>query len=299
MTLSGRQFPISAGGHEATIAEVGAGLRRYTVDGNDVTCRYAADEMSPKCCGATLVPWTNRIRGGAYSFDGTTYQLALTEPANGNAIHGFGRWARWDLVRHKRDRVTLRLDIVPQTGYPFEIRATVTYRLHRRDGLTVTLRARNRGTTAAPFGAGSHPYLSTRGHDLDDVVVQLPAREMLKMDKAQIPVGSRGVKGTSYDLRRGRRLRKVRMDDAFTDLVTTDGRGHAEVRTRAGGARLWFEDGFRYLQVFTKADVTPGQHGVAVEPMTCAPDAFNSGAGLITLAPGEKWRARWGIVPIT
>ncbi|HEU5265604.1 MAG TPA: aldose 1-epimerase family protein [Jatrophihabitans sp.] len=298
MARSGRQFAIKAGAHRATITEVGAGLRSYTVGGADVTCTYPADEMAPKCCGATLVPWPNRIRAGRYTFAGVDYQLAVTEPATGNAIHGLGRWSRWTPVRRDKDRVTLRLDVVPQTGYPFEVRAQVTYRLHKRTGLTVTLKVRNSGDAPAPFGAGFHPYLSTRGHALDEVVVQLPVRAILKMDKAQIPVGSRSVKGTPYDLRRGRRLRKVRMDDAFTDLITTDGRGHAEVRTSDGGARLWFDDAFGYLQVFTKADVIPGQHGVAVEPMSCAPDAFNSGAGLVVLEPGASWRGRWGITPI-
>jgi aldose 1-epimerase len=298
MALSGRQFRIRAGAHEATIVDVGAGLRSYTVGGADVTCSYPPEEMPPKCCGTTLVPWPNRIRGASYSFDGVAYQLAVTEPATGNAIHGLGRWARWTAVRRHADRVTLRLDVVPQNGYPFEIRASVTYRLHHHDGLSVTFKARNRGTNPAPFGAGAHPYLSTRGHELDETVVHLPAREVLDLDAVQIPVDSHRVAKTSFDLRRGRRLRDVRLDDAFTDLITTDGRGHAEVRGPDGGARLWFDDAFGYLQVFTKADLTPGQHGVAVEPMTCAPDAFNSGAGLVVLAPGAKWRGRWGIIPI-
>jgi aldose 1-epimerase len=298
MARSGRQFRITAGAHEAVIAEVGAGLRSYTVGGADVTCHYGADEMAPKACGATLVPWPNRIRNGRYTFDGVDYQLAVTEPATGSAIHGLGRWARWTQVHHGADRVKLRLDIVPQTGYPFEIRATITYRLHKRDGLRVTLTAGNRGDGAAPFGAGSHPYLSTRGHDLDDVTVRLPARERLELDDAQIPTGSHQVAKTPYDLRRGRKLRNLRLDDAFTDLVVTDGRGYAEVRTRDGGAQLWFDAVFGYLQAFTKAEVTPGQHGVAVEPMTCPPDAFNSGAGLLVLAPGAKWRGRWGITPV-
>ena len=298
MALSGRQFRIRAGAQEATIVDVGAGLRSYTVDGVDVTCSYPKDEMPPKCCGTTLVPWPNRIRGGRYSFDGVAYQLALTEPATGNAIHGLGRWARWTEMNASPDRVTLRLDVVPQNGYPFEVRATITYRLHADRGLTVTFTARNRGTAPAPFGAGAHPYLSTRGHDLDEVTVQLPARTVLELDDVQIPVGSQQVAKTAFDLRRGRRLHDLRLDHGFTDLTATDGRGHAEVRTRDGGARLWFDDVYEYLQVFTKADVTPGQHGVAVEPMSCAPDAFNSGAGLIVLEPGAKWRGQWGITPI-
>jgi aldose 1-epimerase len=298
MSLSGRQYIIEAGGHRATVVEVGAGLRRYTVGDADVTATYGDDVLPPKCCGTTLVPWPNRIRDGRYTFEGTTYQLALTEPATRNAIHGLGRWARWAKVRHVADQVTLRLDIVPQNGYPFEVRVETTYSVDADHGLMVTIGARNLGSGRAPFGAGSHPYLSTRGHALADTTVQLPARERLVVDDKQVPIGTRSVARTPHDLRRGRRLRAVRFDDGFGALVTHGGRGVAEVRTPGGGARLWFDETYRFLQVFTVDALTPQQAAVAIEPMTCAPNAFNTGAGLIVLEPGGTWSGSWGIVPI-
>ncbi|HKC27191.1 MAG TPA: aldose epimerase, partial [Jatrophihabitans sp.] len=161
MTATGKQYVIEAGAHRATIVEVGAGLRQYTHDGVDITATYGEDDVPPRGCGSTLVPWPNRIRDGKYTFEGTSYQLPLTEPAAHNAIHGLGRWERWTKVRQESDRVTLRLDVVPQPGYPFEVRVETTYALHPEQGLMVTLGARNLGRVRAPFGAGSHPYLST------------------------------------------------------------------------------------------------------------------------------------------
>ncbi len=289
---------IEAGAHRAAIAEVGAGLQRYAYGGVDVTCTYGDDVLPPKCCGTTLVPWPNRIRDGRYTFERVAYQLALTEPGPRNAIHGLGRWARWLKMKHTEDQVTLRLDVVPQNGYPFELRIEVTYAVHAELGLMATIGARNLGHGRAPFGAGSHPYLSTRGHALADTTVQVPAAEMLVVDDKQVPVGARSVSRTPNDLRRGKRLRALRFDDGFTGLSTADGRGVAEVRTPAGGAQLWFDETYRFLQVFTVDALTPGQAGVAIEPMTCAPDAFNSGAGLIVLEPGGGWTGSWGIVPI-
>jgi aldose 1-epimerase len=298
MTLSGQQYVIEAGGHRATVVEVGAGLQNYTFDGADVTGSYGDDELPPKGCGTTLVPWPNRIKDGKYTFDGTTYQLALTEPAARNAIHGLGRWVRWTKVRHDPDTVTLRLDVVPQNGYPFAVRVDVTYALHPEYGLRVTLAAANEGRQRAPFGAGSHPYLSTRGHALADTTVQLPARELLVVDDKQLPIGVRPVDGTDRDFRRGRRLRTVRLDDGFTGLITSDGRGVAEVRTPDGGARLWFDETYKFLQVFTRDALTRNRPAVAIEPMTCAPNAFNTGAGLIIVEPGGTWNGAWGIVPL-
>ena len=298
MSLSGRQYVIEAGRHRATVVEVGAGLQNYTYDGTDVTGSYGDDELPPKGCGITLVPWPNRIRDGKYTFEGTAYQLPLTEPAARNAIHGLGRWVRWAKVRHEPDSVTLRLDVVPQNGYPFEVRVDVTYALHAERGLRVTLAATNQGRGRAPFGAGSHPYLSTRGHALADTTLELPARELLVVDDKQLPVGVRPVAGSDRDLRRGRRLRSLRLDDGFTGLVTADGRGVAEVRTRDGGAQLWFDETFTFLQVFTRDALTPDQPAIAIEPMTCAPNAFNTGAGLIVLEPRGTWSGSWGIVPL-
>ena len=299
MSPSGRQYVLEAGGHRATVVEVGAALKRYTLDDVDVTCTYADDEMPPKACGITLVPWPNRIRNGRYSFDGADYQLAITEPASRNAIHGLGRWARWTKVRHEAEQVTLRLDIVPQTGYPFEVRVETTYTLHAQHGLMVTLGARNLGRVRAPFGAGSHPYLSTRGHALADVTLHVPARERLVLDDKQVPVGARSVAGSTHDLRRGRRLRGLRFDDGFTGLTTENGRGTAQLRTPDGGAQVWFDETFRFLQVFTADPLSRNQPGVAIEPMTCAPNAFNTGEGLIVLEPGGAWTGSWGIVPIS
>jgi aldose 1-epimerase len=88
------------------------------------------------------------------------------------------------------------------------------------------------------------------------------------------------------------------MDTGFTGLVTADGRGEAVVRTRSGGARIWFDETFGYLQVFTPDVLAQGRPAVAVEPMTCAPDAFNTGAGLIVLEPGGSWSGSWGIAPV-
>jgi aldose 1-epimerase len=301
MALTGAQFELHAGEFAATVVEVGAGLRRFTFRSIDVTAPYGPDVLPPKACGDVLVPWPNRIRGGAYTYAGTSYQLALTEPAKRNAIHGLARWVRWTPLAVAADSVTLAVDLVPQTGWVFEVRVEVTYRLSAEDGLMVSVVALNTGNAPAPFGAGFHPYLSTHGHGLDEVTVSVPAREQLLVDDAQVPIGRRSVDGSPHDLRHGRRLRELRFDDGFTDLITVDGRGDAEVRTKSGSAQVWFDEAFRYLQVFTVDDLYgdgSGLAAVAIEPMTCPADAFNTGEGVVVLLPGVPWSASWGIRPL-
>jgi aldose 1-epimerase len=295
MALSGQQYPIVAGEHLVTIAEVGATLRRYAIGGREVVEPFGVDEIAPHSSGAVLVPWPNRIRSGRYTFRGAAYQLPVAEPALGNAIHGFARWVRWRPVTLERHSATLATELVPQTGWPFAMRVQVRYALDADTGLTVTATARNDCDQPAPFGAGFHPYLALDGCPLDEVTLTVPAARRLVTDQAQIPIGEGPVDGTPYDLRDGRPLGERRFDDAFTGLSGSQ----AEVRTPTGaGARVWYDDGFGYLQVFTKPDFAGRSQAIAIEPMTCPADAFNSAAGLIVLDPGQSWTGTWGISPL-
>lgn len=298
MALTGEQFRITAGEHEATLVAIGAGLRGYSFGGIEITPTYG-EGLPPKGCGTTLVPWPNRLRGGKYTFDGVAQQAALTDPATGNAIHGLGRWARWAPVAGSENALTLGLDIPPQNGYPYEVRTEVTYALDVRYGLTVTLRAMNQGSTRAPFGAGSHPYVTTRGARLDDAQLVVPATRRLITDEKQIPVEEVDVTGTVYDLRTPKPLAGRRFDDGFTGLDPSEHKGRYEalVVTDAGSTRVWFDHAFGYVQVFTVENLVDGKSAIAIEPMTCPADAFNSGTGLIVLEPGQEWSASWGIEP--
>lgn len=298
MALTGEQFRITAGEHEATLVAIGAGLRGYSFRGVEITPTYG-EGLPPKGCGTTLVPWPNRLRGGKYTFDGVTQQAALTEPAAGNAIHGLGRWARWAPVASSENALTLGFDIPPQNGYPYEVRAEVTYALDARYGLTVTLRAINHGSTRAPFGAGSHPYVTTRGVPLDDVQLIVPATRRLITDEQQIPVEEVDVTGTLYDLRTPKPLAGRRFDDGFTGLDPSERKDRYEalVVTEVGSTRVWFDHAFGYVQVFTVENLVDGKSAIAIEPMTCPADAFNSGTALIVLEPGQEWSASWGIEP--
>ena len=294
MSLCGQVWTITDGEHRAELAEVGAGLRSYTVAGRDVTCRYGDDELPPKGCGTTLVPWPNRIRDGRYTFDGVEQQLALTEPDKRNAIHGLGRWARWTLLEQAVDSVRLGLDVVPQKGYPFPVHAEVRYSVGD-GGLDVELSGRNDGSRRAPFGMGSHPYLSTRGAPLDDVTLTIPVAETFDVDDQQIPVATRAVR-PDEDFRTPTRLGARRFDQGFTGVQFARGHARAELRGNGFMSAIWFDEAFGYLQAYTVDEVSPGQSGVAFEPMSCAPDAVNSGDGLLVLEPGEVWTGRWGIV---
>jgi len=293
---TGHRFRLRGARSSAEITQVGASLRALTVDGVDLVPPYPDDVPTPAACGVVLVPWPNRIRDGRYTFDGTAQQLAISEPKFGNASHGLLRFGSYAPIEVSDERLTLGADVVPQTGYPFHLRTRVTHEL-RPDGLHVTHRVENVGAHAAPFALGIHPYLQIGGVPTEDLVVRSTGTSTLVVDERNIPVDEVPVDG-SHDLRAGRRLGDVSLDNAYRGLDRdATGRAHHSL-TAPDGRRveLWQDRSFGWAQVFT-TDRFPGHPlAVAIEPMTAPANAFATGVDLRTLAPGDVFEAEWGVV---
>jgi aldose 1-epimerase len=295
---SGEQHEITHGGQHAVVVEVGGGLRSYRADGEDVLDGYGEGASADGGRGQPLIPWPNRLRDGRYEWDGEHHQLPLSEPERANAIHGLVRWRNWHALDRAPDRVTLGLTLFPTPGYPFTLELELDYAL-AEDGLTVTTRATNAGERACPYGVGFHPYLGAGG-PIDAATLIIPARRVLITDERAIPTGSSKVAGTPLDFRGGRELGATVLDHCFTDLHRDDD-GRARI-TLAGAQRtidLWQDAAYGHVMVYTGDGLSPQKRrqGVAVEPMSCPPDAFASGEALIRLEPGERHTAQWGIAP--
>ncbi|HEY5286745.1 MAG TPA: aldose 1-epimerase family protein [Solirubrobacteraceae bacterium] len=296
---SGEQFEIAYGEQRATIVEVGGGIREYKVAGTPVLHPYEVGEMCDGAHGAVLLPWPNRLAEGRYEFEGEQHQLALTEPTMRNAIHGLLRWRSWWAVEREPDRVVVATRLHPEPGYPFALDATVAYELGE-DGLQVTIGAVNVGARACPYGAGQHPYLSPGEGTIDDCELELPARTRLLVDgRHRIPIDREPVDGTPFDFREPRQIGELEIDSGFCDLIRdADGRASARLhRPDRSCVELWVDEQHEVLQVYTAHTLAPARRrcGLAVEPMTCAANALQSGDGLARLEPGQALRARWGV----
>jgi aldose 1-epimerase len=298
---SGDQFTISAGEYRATVVELGGGLRTLERAGLPLLDGYAAHEACEGGRGQLLIPWPNRIDEGRYRFADVEQQLALTEPERSCAIHGLLRWSSWRAAEHGDAEVRMTTRLYPQPGWPHVLDVAAHYALDADDGLVVTLTATNAGPTAAPYGNGAHPYLTLGAASIDAYEVQLPAAVRIVADERGIPVGREAVDGTVYDFQRLRELAGVQLDDAFTALER-DADERAWVRlVGPSGERLslWTGPDYAYLQVFTGDSLDRPEKrrtGLAVEPMTCPPDAFRSGECLLVLDPEQSVSTAWGIV---
>ena len=291
---SGEQIELTHDDQTAVVTEVGAGLRTYSAAGRDVLDGYRDDELASSGRGQLLIPWPNRIQDGVYEHEGRRYQLDLSEPARGNAIHGLVRWLSWSVSERADNRVVLEHLLRPGPGYPFTLELRVEYSLSS-DGLTVFTTATNAGAETCPYGAGAHPYLAVDAETVDHAVLRVPARSVLEADARGIPIGSSPVESSELDFREPRPVGPTRLDHCFSDL-DRDEAGRA--RVVIGETTLWADERYPYLMIFTGDGLPDVQRrSLAVEPMTCAPNAFVSGDGLVRLEPGESHAGAWGISP--
>lgn len=299
MAPSGEQFTLRHGDMAVTIVEVGGGIRSFVDGDRNVLEPYAWDAICDGARGQVLAPWPNRLADGRYTFDGTDHQLALTDPAAHNAIHGLLRWQPWHAEHLGADRVSMTATLFPTPGYPFLLGMRVDY-LVDDAGLTVTTTATNCGDVPLPYGSGQHPYLSAGGGVLDDCALRFGADTRITTDpERQLPTGAEPVASGAFDFRETRIVGDLAIDHAFTDLAR-DENGLAHVHLTGPDGRtveFWASDDYPLVQLYT-ADTLALQKrrlGLACEPMTCPPNALATGDGVIRLQPGQSSSATWGV----
>ena len=284
------------------VTRVGATLRSYTVEGLDLVDGFGIDERASDGRGQVLAPWPNRLTDGAYRYGDRDCQAPLTEPSRHGAIHGLVRWLDWSLVSHESASVTLSCAIRPQPGYEWQLELRVTYALDAT-GLTVSTTAVNLDPQRAPFGVGFHPYLTVGASTIDGLLLTVPATSRLAPDGDKAGPLMAPVAATPFDFTEPHLIGSAQLDTAFGGLARDD-QGLAVARLEDPEGRravdLWVDESYRYLMVYTADRVGRPERrrtAVAVEPMTCPPDAFRTGTDLIELDPGEKWMGRWGMTP--
>ncbi len=300
---TGQQWRIGHGDHDVVVCEVGATLRSYNVGPTPVIDGFGPHEWSHSGRGQVLAPWPNRLADGRYEFNGVRAQAALDEPERRNAIHGLVRWLPWTLQTRHQNELSLRLQLHPSPGYPFSLLLEMEYHVGR-EGLSVTTTAHSTDGGPIPFALGFHPYLFAGSEKVDGAILHLPAHHTVDLDARGVPTGGlTAVEGTERDFTMARAVGTTVLDTAFTTLDRdTDGRAWASLDDPSGraGVELWADPGFVYLMVYTGdtlGEPSRRRRAVAIEPMTCPPNALRTGKDLLVLEPGREWSGCWGLAP--
>lgn len=296
------EFKIRAGEYTAAITTQAGALRELRHQGRDLIVPFLESGPIPDFRGIIAAPWPNRIADGRYTLDGTEYEVPVNEPERGCALHGLVFQLDWSMESHDESSVLLSCAPEPTAGYPHALRIKVEYRLSEH-GLHSRVTAENLGSTVAPYGVCPHPYLVAGPAPLDEWILEVPAASFLEVTPDRLlPKDTRPVAGHEFDFRTARAVGATEVDHAFTDIAF-DGGGQARLLVRdpgGTGVGMSWDRTCQWLQVHTADKLPPARNrlGLAVEPMTCPPDAFNSGADVVRLEPDATHMVSWRIFAV-
>jgi len=306
-----RQLSVRIARRGATVLGIEVvvdGRPRQLADGY----RDAAElEARPSSRFAVMAPFANRIADARYSYDGQEHDLQPgVTGAERASRHGFVRGVDFTLAELQADDdraiAVLRTSAIrpeSQPGYPYAIDLELRYSV-QHDGLTLEAVMRNVGSGTAPCFFGWHPYFRIADSALDSWELSIPARQLVKVDDAAIPLP--GVAAyvpvasePAKDFRRARPIGAVTLDQGYTDLIADpDGRVRSRLRDPASGLELALWQTHGVLLAFTADTVTRDvRRSIALEPMESLTNAFNRSdcAAAIALAPGAERRFVCGV----
>lgn len=322
---------ITAGDYQGHISRFGAGPRALTYREKPLLVGYGEQEFPPMSSGIILAPWPNRVAEGVFAHQGVEHRLEITEPGRATSIHGLVGTMLWEVVEQQESSVTLGLLCRQQPGWPWVLNMRMQWSVDAQQGLRGNVQITNCAQESCPLGVGWHPYLSALGAPLDECTLDLPVSTVLPLDSVrnlpagpEIPElafrnGARPMRGVWLDhcMRARRSIVSAAQPESGMvkdqeQPIPSGGEGNqeaeyvrAELRdSRGQGVCLWADANFQWFQVFTadpaQREGYPGVgRALAVEPMTCPPNALRSGVDLLTLEAGETRDFSLGVRAIT
>tara|TARA_R110001606_G_scaffold3039_2_gene13185 strand:+ start:2397 stop:3272 length:876 start_codon:yes stop_codon:yes gene_type:complete len=235
----------------------------------------AASALESACF--PLVPFSNRIRNGAFMHQGQRYQLGKNWEGDAHAIHGEGWLQPWEVVEATGARLLLRLRGTGWWPWAYECLQEVTL---GENGITLSLTLRNTDTRPMPAGLGFHPYFPCTN------------QTMLRFDAASAapPMGQGSLVSQSLDAATSfadaRPVSETCLDHCYAGW-----RGAATITQPDSGLQIEIKSvrGAQYCVVYTPADAPY----FCFEPVSHCTAAFEApapeAAGLRLLSPGEEF----------
>jgi len=239
-----------------------------------------------------LIPFPNRIENGRYTFRGKFYQLPINYERH--AVHGLITDKTLEVAGTETDKNQASIKLkysyngnIP--GYPFKYESIITYSLLKERGFVCDTKITNMDSLPLPIGDGWHPYFRTKGK-VDKLQIKIPSKFRVEVNEL-IPTGKLIPEEYPDAITIGNK----KYDAGFV-LEEKKGRISTEVYDPELDIKIvvWQETGkwkYNYLQVFIPED----RNSIAIEPMSCAANAFNNKMGLIVLEPGQSFAASYGV----
>ena len=278
---------ISLNEVSAVISTEGAALIGLSVDNFNLIEPNTRDGLY---AGKILAPWPNRIKDGKYTFNKKDYQLPINEVSKNNSLHGLVANCHWEVILQDQSKVILQHLLNQPDIYPGKLQLQVSYEIIEQ-GVEISVLSENVGDISAPYGVSIHTYLVAGALVKNyELLLQLPSDQFLEVDAERLlPIKLQPVTGANFNFVSLKKISNLFIDHAFK-YSSDYPRSILLLNADGQGAEVIFDEQSKWIQIHTadrdlRAD---SRMAVAIEPMTCPPDAFNSGIDLIVLEPGKK-----------
>ena len=280
-------FEINLGNFKAKINTYGASL--ISLSNNEFNL-IESNTREGLYAGSVLAPWPNRIKDGRYSFNDEMFELPINEKSKNNALHGLVAHSDWQIISSSESSITLEHILDMPKIYPGKLKLQIKYEFID-NYLEIKIDALNIGNKKAPYGVSIHTYF-VAGQNLknNQLFLQLPSSEFMQVDLERLlPLGIEKVDSTEFDFRILKQISNLFIDHAFKADTDLPPRVRLINESKLG-VELEFDESTKWIQVHTadRDGKEDARMAIAIEPMSCPPDAFNSALDLITLEPNER-----------
>lgn len=292
---------IEGFGYSGEIRTQGSKLASLSYKGRNLIEPYNEVDTRNLFSGDVLAPWPNRLASGKYLVRGHEYSAPINESSRDNALHGLVYKNLWRCSWKSKSACILETTLQPSKAYGFQLDFQSKFEL-TEEGLFWRISATNRSSDSAPYGVSIHPYLVADENSLvDSWMMQFPARRYLEVDPIRLlPTNTYDSSYRQFEFSQLRKVGDLEIDHAFLidrnceesyiDLLAPTGNG---VRMKFGSEANWIQ-----IHTADRDGASDGRKSMAVEPMTCPPDAFNSGRDLVWLSEGQKHSAIWNLAAL-
>jgi aldose 1-epimerase len=204
------RLTISSGSSTCVIdARHGGSIASWHVDGQPMLRSAAGTATDARSMASfPLVPYSNRIADGRFSWDGKAHQLKPNWDGEPHAIHGIGMALPWSVEISEPDSVSLLLDYDGTGNWPFAFEAEQRFTVDE-DVLTIELWVTNVEERPVPAAFGHHPYF-----DADGAVLRFAATDVWRNDERTLPAEAMAPKDT-YDFTSGAAVAGRSVDNGY------------------------------------------------------------------------------------
>ncbi|MFS4481639.1 aldose 1-epimerase [Hyunsoonleella sp. 2307UL5-6] len=260
---------------------LGASLQELTLNNHKIIQDLSPLKYTNTYASSILFPFANRIKDGAYTFNGEFFQFEKNNIEEQNALHGLVFDKTFALTEHdvseKNAKITLEYEETNTSkGFPYTYKIKLDY-VFSDTTFSLKMTVVNTDKSAFPFTVGWHPYFTSA--NLFNSEIEMDANEKVVLGERNITTGTMPIKTTDAI--------KIK-DDFFDDcwILKSD-----EVIFKTPEYKLQFNatGNNNFIQAYTP----PKKNTIAIEPTTGVSDSFNNKIGLNILEPNQTYNITW------